>query len=156
MDGKLPSAFRTIGEVSRALMLKPHVLRYWEEQFPMLRPVKRAGGRRLYRPQDVTLLALIDRLVHTQGYTLRGARQWLEGEGRDLWSKRHAGRLATEVAEPAPEVAMPQRSEPITVSAAVLTPAPMPAQPVRDDRLLQEMRQLRARLAQALSSDEGR
>lgn len=78
-DGKDAAAFRTIGEVSGALGLRAHVLRYWEEQFPMLRPVKRAGGRRLYRPEDVSLIATIDRLVHREGYTLRGARLAIEG-----------------------------------------------------------------------------
>ena len=78
-DGKDATAFRTIGEVSEALGLRAHVLRYWEEQFPMLRPVKRAGGRRLYRPEDVSLIATIDRLVHREGYTLRGARLAIEG-----------------------------------------------------------------------------
>jgi len=78
-DGKAPDALRTIGEVARALGIRQHVLRYWEEQFPMLSPVKRSGGRRYYRPEDVALLATIDRLVHHEGYTLRGARQVLEG-----------------------------------------------------------------------------
>ncbi|MEZ5743845.1 MAG: MerR family transcriptional regulator [Sphingomonadaceae bacterium] len=81
-DGKAPGAMRTIGEVSKALGIRQHVLRYWEEQFPMLRPVKRSGGRRYYRPEDVTLIATIDRLVHKQGYTLRGARKAIEaGQG---------------------------------------------------------------------------
>ena len=74
-DGKAPDALRTIGEVANALGLRQHVLRYWEEQFPALKPVKRSGGRRYYRPDDVRLIALIDRLVHKEGYTLRGARQ---------------------------------------------------------------------------------
>ncbi|MFA7585374.1 MAG: MerR family transcriptional regulator [Novosphingobium sp.] len=76
-DGKAPDALRTIGEVATALGIRQHVLRYWEEQFPMLRPVKRSGGRRYYRPEDVRLLQAIDRLVHHEGYTLRGARQAL-------------------------------------------------------------------------------
>lgn len=78
VDGKAAGAFRTIGEVAQALAIRPHVLRYWEEQFPMLRPVKRAGGRRYYRAEDVALLQTIDRLVHREGYTLRGARLKLE------------------------------------------------------------------------------
>jgi DNA-binding transcriptional MerR regulator len=81
-DGKAPEAFRTIGEVSKALSIQPHVLRYWEEQFPMLRPVKRAGGRRLYRPEDVEVLSTIDRLVHREGFTLRGAKQWLQSKNK--------------------------------------------------------------------------
>lgn len=78
-DGKAPDALRTIGEVAAALGIRQHVLRYWEEQFPMLKPIKRSGGRRYYRPEDVRLVATIDRLVHQQGYTLRGARQAIEG-----------------------------------------------------------------------------
>jgi DNA-binding transcriptional MerR regulator len=74
-DGKAPDALRTIGEVAKALGIRQHVLRYWEEQFPMLSPVKRSGGRRYYRPEDIALIARIDRLVHREGYTLRGARK---------------------------------------------------------------------------------
>lgn len=76
-DGKALDAMRTIGEVASALGIRQHVLRYWEEQFPNLKPVKRSGGRRYYRPEDVRLIAAIDRLVHREGYTLRGARQAL-------------------------------------------------------------------------------
>ena len=72
--GKEEGALRTIGEVSAMLGVRPHVLRYWEEQFAELRPLKRAGGRRLYRTEDVALIARIDRLVNHEGYTLRGAR----------------------------------------------------------------------------------
>ena len=78
-DGKEPGALRTIGEVAKALGIRQHVLRYWEEQFPVLKPVKRSGGRRYYRPEDVRLVATIDRLVHHEGYTLRGARQAIAG-----------------------------------------------------------------------------
>lgn len=77
-DGKDPEALRTIGEVTKALGIRQHVLRYWEEQFPGLKPIKRSGGRRYYRPEDVALVATIDRLVHREGYTLRGARLALE------------------------------------------------------------------------------
>ena len=80
-DGKDPEAFRTIGEVAQVLGVKQHVLRYWEEQFPMLKPLTRAGGRRYYRPADVALIAEIDRLLHHEGFTIRGARQALSGKG---------------------------------------------------------------------------
>ena len=80
-DGKDPEAFRTIGEVAQVLGVKQHVLRYWEEQFPMLKPLTRAGGRRYYRPSDVALIAEIDRLLHHEGFTIRGARQALSGKG---------------------------------------------------------------------------
>lgn len=79
-DGKAADALRTIGEVASALGIRQHVLRYWEEQFPSLRPVKRSGGRRYYRPDDVRLVATIDRLVHHEGYTLKGARAVIEGK----------------------------------------------------------------------------
>ena len=78
-DGKADDALRTIGEVSKALDIRQHVLRYWEEQFPKLQPLKRSGGRRYYRPEDIALVATIDRLVHREGYTLRGARLALAG-----------------------------------------------------------------------------
>lgn len=78
-DGKDPGALRTIGEVARALGIRQHVLRYWEEQFPALRPLTRAGGRRYYRPEDIALIAEIDRLLHREGYTVKGAKQALRG-----------------------------------------------------------------------------
>ena len=73
-DGKDDGALRTIGEVSEALGIKPHVLRYWEQQFPTLKPLKRSGGRRYYRPEDVETVRTIDRLVNREGYTLKGAK----------------------------------------------------------------------------------
>ena len=79
-DGKDAGALRTIGEVSTALGIKPHVLRYWEDQFPTLRPLKRAGGRRLYRPEDVALIERIDGLLSREGYTLKGAKAALGGK----------------------------------------------------------------------------
>jgi DNA-binding transcriptional MerR regulator len=78
-DGKEAQALRTIGEVAKALGLRQHVLRYWEQQFPMLQPLKRSGGRRYYRTEDVALVQTIDRLVNREGYTLKGARQALAG-----------------------------------------------------------------------------
>ena len=80
-DGKDEGALRTIGEVARALGIKHHVLRYWEEQFPMLTPLTRAGGRRYYRSDDIALIQQIDRLLHREGYTIRGARLALSGKG---------------------------------------------------------------------------
>lgn len=78
-DGKEARALRTIGEVAKALDLRQHVLRYWEQQFPMLQPLKRSGGRRYYRPEDIALVQTIDRLVNKEGYTLKGARQAIAG-----------------------------------------------------------------------------
>jgi DNA-binding transcriptional MerR regulator len=89
-DGKAPEALRTIGEVANALGIRQHVLRYWEEQFPTLNPVKRSGGRRYYRLEDIVLLRRIDRMVHRDGLTLRGARLAIAAEG----SKRIAAAQA--------------------------------------------------------------
>lgn len=78
-DGKEAGALRTIGEVSKATGIKAHVLRYWEQQFSMLKPLTRSGGRRYYRPEDVELVERIDRLVNREGYTLKGAKAALKG-----------------------------------------------------------------------------
>lgn len=89
---------RTIGEVATALGIRQHVLRYWEEQFPMLRPLKRSGGRRYYRADDIALLMQINRLVHDEGYTLRGARAMLEGGGGAAVPSSGESALAGQVA----------------------------------------------------------
>ncbi|MCG5500240.1 MerR family transcriptional regulator [Ectothiorhodospira lacustris] len=74
----------TIGEVSELCGVKPHVLRYWEQEFPSLKPVKRRGNRRYYQRQDVILIRQIRSLLYEQGYTIGGARQKLSGqEARD-------------------------------------------------------------------------
>ena len=78
---KSTEAFRTIGEMAQQLGVKTHILRYWEEQFPMLAPLKRAGGRRHYRPGDVALLVTIHRLLGHEGYTIKGARNYLMSGG---------------------------------------------------------------------------
>src|SRR6186713_570704 len=70
----------TIGEVSELCSVKPHVLRYWEQEFPQLKPVKRRGNRRYYQRQDVLLIRQIRSLLYEQGYTIGGARQRLMGE----------------------------------------------------------------------------
>ena len=70
----------TIGEVSQLCEVKPHVLRYWEQEFPQLKPVKRRGNRRYYQRQDVLTIRQIRSLLYEQGFTITGARQRLEGE----------------------------------------------------------------------------
>lgn len=71
----------TIGEVSDLCAVKPHVLRYWEQEFPNLKPVKRRGNRRYYQREDVILIRQIRSLLYDQGYTIGGARQRMSGEG---------------------------------------------------------------------------
>jgi len=72
----------TIGEVSELCAVKPHVLRYWEQEFPSLKPVKRRGNRRYYQRHDVLMIRQIRNLLYEQGFTIGGARQRLEGEAR--------------------------------------------------------------------------
>lgn len=70
----------TIGEVAELCAVKPHVLRYWEQEFPQLKPVKRRGNRRYYQRHDVILIRQIRSLLYDEGFTIGGARQRLEGE----------------------------------------------------------------------------
>lgn len=101
-DGKEPGALRTIGEVTRALGIRQHVLRYWEEQFPQLSPLKRSGGRRYYRPEDIAVIAEIDRLVHREGFTLRGARLFMEARAGQTQAAPAVQKTAPRVAAAAP------------------------------------------------------
>jgi DNA-binding transcriptional MerR regulator len=78
---KSPDAFRTISEVAEHLDTPAHVLRFWESRFPQIKPVKRAGGRRYYRPSDVALLTGIKRLLHEEGLTIRGVQKILRDHG---------------------------------------------------------------------------
>jgi DNA-binding transcriptional MerR regulator len=79
---KAPTAFRTISEVADDLHVPQHVLRFWETRFPQVKPLKRGGGRRYYRPDDVVLLRRISDLLYVQGYTIKGVQRLLiEGDG---------------------------------------------------------------------------
>ncbi|MDI4657881.1 MerR family transcriptional regulator, partial [Xanthobacter autotrophicus] len=78
---KAPDAFRTISEVAEDLALPQHVLRFWETRFPQIKPIKRAGGRRFYRPEDVDLLRGIRHLLYTDGFTIKGAQRILKDQG---------------------------------------------------------------------------
>ncbi len=78
---KAPGAFRTIGEVSEELGVPQHVLRFWETRFPALKPLKRGGNRRYYRPADVVLLKAINKLLYTDGYTIKGVLKLIADKG---------------------------------------------------------------------------
>lgn len=78
---KSASAFRTISEVARELDLPQHVLRFWETKFPSVHPLKRGGGRRYYRPEDIALLRRIRNLLHEDGYTIKGVQKILKQKG---------------------------------------------------------------------------
>jgi len=104
-DGKEAGALRTIGEVCQALGIKAHVLRYWEQQFPTLKPLKRSGGRRYYRPEDIAMVERIDRLVNVQGYTLKGAKAALkQGNGAGDKAAENSAAMASATNETAPHL----------------------------------------------------
>ena len=81
MNTKSPEAFRTISEVSKDLSLPQHVLRFWETKFVQIRPIKRGGGRRYYRPEDIKLLRGIKSLLYSDGYTIRGVQKVIKENG---------------------------------------------------------------------------
>src|SRR5580693_5494151 len=96
---KSPDAFRTISEAAEDLDLPQHVLRFWETRFPQIKPLKRGGGRRYYRPDDVELLRAIKQLLYGEGYTIKGVQKLFKEQGaRTVASSRQA-----EVAERADE-----------------------------------------------------
>ncbi len=81
---KSAQAFRTISEAAEQLNVPQHVLRFWETKFPQLKPLKRAGGRRYYRPEDLALLKRISDLLYTQGYTIKGVQRLLDDGAPEL------------------------------------------------------------------------
>lgn len=91
---KAPNAFRTISEVADDLHIPQHVLRFWETKFPQVKPLKRGGGRRYYRPDDIALLRQISDLLYIQGYTIKGVQRLLREGG---------GKLSDDIPPPAPE-----------------------------------------------------
>ena len=88
MSSKSPEAFRTISEVSKDLSLPQHVLRFWETKFVQIKPIKRGGGRRYYRPEDVKLLKGIKSLLYNDGYTIRGCLLYTSPSPRDVEESR--------------------------------------------------------------------
>ncbi|OYU18774.1 MAG: MerR family transcriptional regulator [Rhodobacteraceae bacterium PARR1] len=119
---KSPDAFRTISEVADLLETPAHVLRFWETRFPQVRPVKRAGGRRYYRPGDVALLAGIRRLLHDEGMTIRGVQKVLREQGI-----RHVAGLS------AADLSVPELSEAEDSIEAQLAAALGPVADMPDD-----------------------
>lgn len=96
MTNKAAEAFRTIGEVADDLDVPKHVLRFWEGKFPQIRPMKRGGGRRYYRPEDLELLRGIRHLLHAEGYTIKGVQKILREQGVDQVKTASRAALALE------------------------------------------------------------
>ena len=118
MDNKAPDAFRTISEVADELDLPQHVLRFWESRFHEIKPMKRGGGRRYYRPDDIDLLRGIRHLLYGEGYTIRGVQRILREQGQKfvqvVWQdgapQPPHGRIEDDEEEIAEEVARPRIS----------------------------------------------
>ena len=99
---KGPEAFRTISEAADELGTPQHVLRFWETKFSFIRPMKRAGGRRFYRPQDITVLRGVKTLLHVHGYSIKGVQKLHKDEGLHCLIEAAAGRV------PRPSGALPR------------------------------------------------
>jgi DNA-binding transcriptional MerR regulator len=120
---KAPNAFRTISEVADELHIPQHVLRFWETRFPQVKPLKRGGGRRYYRPDDIALLRRISDLLYIQGYTIKGVQRLLREGG---------GKLSDDI-PPAPadeqEAAEAERAAGLAVEPELPIPGLAPAEP---------------------------
>jgi DNA-binding transcriptional MerR regulator len=127
--GKSGTAFRTTGEVSEELNLPAHVLRFWESKFPEIKPLKRGGGRRYYRPEDIDLLRRIRQFLYQEGYTIRGVQKLLNEQG-----PREKPPAGVEV-DPPPTLF---RLEPAAVSPA----PPAPSRPALQAALEEVRREL--------------
>ncbi len=164
---KTADAFRTISEVADDLHVPQHVLRFWETKFPQVRPLKRGGGRRYYRPEDVFLLRRVADLLYTQGYTIKGVQRLLREGGGALQENippasaeermaAEAERGAVPVAEPAPRrPAPPQLPMPgiLPPERAELAARPQPTRPVRP-RPEPEAERMRSLLTETLHALE--
>jgi len=136
---KAEGAFRTIGEVAAELGVPQHILRFWETKFPQLRPVKRSGNRRYYRPADVALAQRIHQLLNKDGYTIGGVQRLLRKRGAMTSAVDAGDEHGGENVEPS--VAMAVAVEPIdaAIPAAPASP-PSQAAPAMDRAALQSMR----------------
>jgi len=155
-DGKDAGALRTIGEVGDALGIKPHVLRYWEQQFPMLEPLKRSGGRRYYRPEDIALVRRIDQLVNGEGYTIKGAIALLENDPAKAGSSRstQAKPLASLSSQNGPDTSEAGTATGDLFSGAATSPSgptPRPNQTIPSE-MVARLKNIRATLAAAISA----
>ena len=138
---KAPSAFRTISEVADELDVQQHVLRFWETKFSQVKPLKRGGGRRYYRPEDVALLRRIHHLLYTEGYTIKGVQKLMKGQGRQQI-----------IAEPVP--AVEEITDPVPVQAVEAKASPVekalsPKQKLILEAMLGELKDLRKMIGES-------
>lgn len=160
--GKSQAAFRTISEVADELDVAQHVLRFWESKFPQVRPLKRGGGRRYYRPEDIDLLREIRTLLYDEGYTIKGAQKLLrQRRARPPAAARTAEKpnvpapaQVTADVPPVPVPVEPSSPPQPSVEAADAAPAaPVVEEPDRErlHHLRQSLVELRDDLARALA-----
>ena len=152
---KAPNAFRTISEVAEELHIPQHVLRFWETRFPQVKPLKRGGGRRYYRPDDIALLRRISDLLYIQGYTIKGVQRLLRESGGRLADNippPTADEQAEAALERAAAEAQVERSPELPMPGLAPVPAPV-ARPARA-RSDSEADRLRAVLAETLKELE--
>jgi DNA-binding transcriptional MerR regulator len=142
---KAAGAFRTISEVADELHIPQHVLRFWETKFPQVKPLKRGGGRRYYRPDDIALLRRVSDLLYIQGYTIKGVQRLLREGG---------GRLADDIPPPNEAERMAAEAERAQVADAPQMLLVMPEAPAPQPRRQTEAERLRAALVHALSELE--
>ena len=150
--GKSATAFRTISEVAGELDVPQHVLRFWESKFIQVRPMKRGGGRRYYRPEDVDLLRSIRELLYTDGYTIKGVQKLLRDGGvKSLMERQGAG-----AAPPATEPTPISRTQPVVGADPARASAVQPdgsevaALKAALGEILEELERIRARLRDTL------
>lgn len=137
MVEKSPDAFRTISEAAEELDVPQHVLRFWETRFSQIKPMKRAGGRRYYRPADVELLQGVRSLLYKEGYTIRGVQKILKEDGAayvagvgrgEIEPRKREGEMASApppgMSKPAPRLGKAAKA------AASTTPTELPDQPL--------------------------
>ena len=155
---KSPDAFRTISEVAEGLALPQHVLRFWETRFPQIKPLKRGGGRRYYRPEDIELLAAIKRLLYGEGYTIKGVQKLLKEQGVPGLIRSTATALGPAAKPPRAPTAPRERSERAETVAAPPAPAPPPRPALGSGELaalralLEDLREAERILARARSA----
>ncbi len=136
---KSPGAYRTISEVADELQVPQHVLRFWETKFPQIRPLKRGGGRRYYRPEDIALLRRIANLLYVQGYTIKGVQRLLrEGGAEEALADAALAEPEEAAAEDdeAPEGKRPQLALPGMADDEEDAPVPKPVVRVRAESTL--------------------
>lgn len=128
MVEKSPDAFRTISEAAEELGVPQHVLRFWETRFPQIKPMKRAGGRRYYRPADVDLLKGICSLLYKEGYTIRGVQKIMKDDGAAYVVGVGRGNVRARK-RPDDAVAPPVATQAAPRSAVTMAAESAPAQP---------------------------